>query len=279
MFKRKLLTAVALSVTALSAFAGKAEPLKPYTGVLPPAVQFVKNNGGLEVFKKFEAAAGLDGWVVREPSSGKDIILYSSKDGNVLIAGRLIDKNGKDLSALYAEANIPAPDYSVALTEFKAAPSVTVGNAKAKGELVVVFDANCGFCKAMHKLLAPAVDAGELKVHYVPVAILGADSDVKGAGILAAKNAKVALASAVDGHAETSNDAALLAKVRANTELMRKHGFNGTPVVMYSAKDKGEETVFVSPGVPSILEMFSRLGISGQVEKLKQDQALSRFVR
>lgn len=279
MFKRKLLAAVILSVTAVSAFAAKGEPLKPYTGKLPAALQFAKTQGGLEVFKKFPAAGGMDGWVVQDKSSGKDIIVYSSKDGEALIAGMMLDKNGKNLSGTYADEHIPAPDYSEALAAFKSAPNVLAGNPKAKAEMVVLFDVNCGFCKVMHKLLAPAISAGELKVHYVPVAILGADSDVKGAGLLAAKNGAAALDAATDGTAATSNDQALLSKVRANTELMKRYGFSGTPVVLYSAKTKGEDTVYVSPGVPAILEVFGRLGISGQVEKLKQNPELQRFVR
>lgn len=279
MFKRKLLAAVILSVTAVSAFAAKSAPLTPYTGKLPPALQFAKTQGGLEVFKKFPAAGGLDGWVVQDKSSGKDIIVYSTKDGEALIAGMMLDKNGKNLSGAYSDEHIPAPDYSEALTAFKSAPSVLVGSAKAKAEMVVLFDVNCGFCKVMHKLLAPAISAGELKVRYVPVAILGADSDTKGAGLLASKNAAASLDAATEGNADKSSDPALLNKVRANTELMKRYGFSGTPVVLYSAKAKGEDTVYVSPGVPAILEVFGRLGISGQVDKLKEDPQLERFVR
>lgn len=279
MFKRKLLAAVILSVTAVSAFAAKGEPLKPFEGKLPPALQFAKTKGGLEIFKKFPAAGGMDGWVVQDKSSGKDIIIYSSKDGEVLIAGMMLDKNGQNLSSAYSDEHIPEADYSAALAAFNAAPSVLTGNPKAKAEMVVVFDANCGFCKVMHKLVAPAVAAGELKVRYVPVAIMGADSDVKGAGLLASKNPAAVMHAATEGEAEISRDPALLSKVRANTELMQKYGFNGTPVVLYNAKVKGENTVYVSPGVPAILEVFGRLGISGQVDKLKQDPSLQRFVR
>lgn len=279
MFKRKLLTALVLSVAAVSAFAGAAETLTPYTGTLPPALQYAAANGGLVVFKKFPAAGNLDGWVVQDKASGKNIIIYSSKDGEALIAGMMLDKNGKNLSAAYAEANIPTQDYSAALADFKDAAQVVVGSPKAKAEMYLVFDANCGYCKLMHKLVTPAVEAGELKVHYVPVAILGADSDVKAAGILASRNPKDAVSGTVAGHAETSNDKALLAKVQANTGLMRKHGFNGTPVVLYKAKDAGEDTVFVSPGVPNIIEMFLHMGIDGKVEKLKQDPSLARYVQ
>lgn len=279
MFKIKMLTAIALTVAAMGAHA-KTEPLKPYTGTLPAALQFAKTAGGLEVFKKFPAAGGMDGWVIQDKASGKHVIVYSSKDGEAMVAGMMLDKGGKNLSQVYSEEHIPSPDYSEAMDDFvKDGASVVVGNPKAKAEILVVFDANCGYCKVMHKLVAPSVDAGELKVRYVPVAILGADSDTKGAGILAAKDPRESIEGAVSGRMATSTDKALLEKVKANTALMKKYGFSGTPVVLYRAKVKGEDTVFMSGGVPNINEMFGRLGISGQLEKLKQDQSLSRFVR
>lgn len=280
MIHRKVLSAVALTVIALGAHA-KGEQLKPYTGTLPAALQYAKTAGGLEVFKKFEAAGGLDGWVVQDKTSGKNLVVYASKDGEVLVAGMLVDKNGKNLSQAYSEEHIPAPDYSEVLSEItKDGASVLAGNPKAKAELTVLFDANCGFCKVLHKLVRPAIEAGELKVRYVPVAILGADSDTKGAGLLAAKNADEAATAAAEGKAAVSSDKALLAKVKKNTELMKKHGFGGTPVVLYQGKGpKGEDTVYVSNGVPAINEMFARLGISGQTDKLKSDPSLSRFLR
>lgn len=284
MIHRKLLTAVALAVAAFGAQA-KSEPLKPYTGTLPAALQYAKTAGGLEVFKKFPAAGGLDGWVVQDKASGKQLVVYSSKDGEVLVAGMMLDKAGKNLSQTYAEEHIPAPDYTEVMAEFmKDGASVLVGSPKAKAEIMVIFDANCGFCKAMHKLLHPAVEAGELRVRYVPVAILGADSDIKGAGLLAAKEADDAVTAAVEGKAAVSSDKALLDKVKKNTALMKKHGFGGTPVLLYQGKEPGkggkaEDTVFVSNGVPAMSELFARLGISGQVDKLKADPALARFLR
>lgn len=282
MLSPKFLTAVAMAAASLGVHA-KSEPLKPYTGPLPAALQYAKTAGGLEVFKKFPAAGGLEGWVVQDKSTGKQLVVYATKDGEALVAGMLMDKSGKNLSQVYAEEHIPAPDYSEVLSEFvKDSASVLVGNLKAKAEITVLFDANCGFCKVMHKLVQPAVEAGELKVRYVPVAILGADSDIKGAGLLAAKNPGEAMDAAAAGKATTSADKALVAKVKKNTDLMKKHGFSGTPVVLYQGKDpasKGEDTVFVSNGVPAVSELFGRLGISGQTEKLKNDPALARFLR
>lgn len=284
MFKSKLMAAAALSFFALAAHAAKVEPLTPYAGTLPPALQFAKTSGNLEIYKKFPAVGGLDGWVVEDKSSGKNVILYSTADGEGLVAGMLMDKSGKNLSAEYSETHIPEKDYSVALTEFKEAPHVSDGVDTAPAEMVIAFDPNCGYCKLMHKLVDPAVKAGELKVRYVPVAILGGDSGIKAAGLLASKNGPEALNKAVLGQAETSSDRALMAQVDANTQLMRKHGFNGTPAILYSVKNaNGDQTVYVSNGVPRLLEMFSRMGISGQIDKLKEaikvDPSLARYVQ
>lgn len=280
MFKRKLLAAFALSITAAGAFAaGSADALKPYTGELPSALKFAVSKGGLTVFKKFPAEGGLDGWVVQDKASGKDIIIYSTQNGKALIAGMMLDDNGNNLSAQYTAKYVPATDYSATLAAFKAAPSVEVGNPKAKAEIVVAFDANCGYCKLLHKLITPAVEAGNLKVRYVPVAILGADSAPKAAYILASKNPAQAMTNAMEGHGESLQDADLIAKVKANTMLMKNSSFNGTPAVLYMGTKDGQKTVFVSNGVPGITEMFDRLGIDGKLDKLKQDPQLARFIQ
>jgi len=72
----------------------------------------------------------------------------------------------------------------------------------------------------------------------------------------------------------------LQAKVKANTDVMRNHGFNGTPTVLYTAKDaKGVETDYVSNGLPNMLSLFKQLGINGQVEKLQADPKLKQYLR
>lgn len=280
---RSLFASVLLALAAAASFGAAAQTgaaLTPYKGELPVPLELAKKSGTLDVFKSFPAAGGLTGWLVQDKNAGKYLVVYTTADKEVLLAGMALDKTGANLTSLYAEKYVPQPDYSVALEEFtRYATTVVDGSPKAKAEITVIFDANCGYCKAMHKLVQPAVDAGELRVTYVPVAILGGDSDLKAAGILAAKSPSAALDAAVEGHAETSNDKALLAKVLANTALMKKHGFSGTPGVLYKGKKDGQETVFVANGVPNINDMFAKLGINGHVEKLRADPQLARFVR
>jgi thiol:disulfide interchange protein DsbG len=286
MFKRQLLSAAILSLAAASAFASadKVEPLTPYTGTLPPALKLASNmqgGNGLEVFKKFPAAGNLDGWVVQDKRSHKNIIVYTSKDGKVLIAGMMLDENGQNLSAQYTAANVPPaaePDYVAALSEFKSG-GVLVGNPKAKAEITVVFDANCHYCKDLEKVVAPAIDAGALRVNYVPVAILTPDSLTKGAAFLAAKDPKAAMAGIISGNAAVSNDQALSAKVMANTGIMKKYDFSGTPAVLYMGTDKGDKTVFTAGGVPNFVEMYKRLGLDDKLlQPAAQDPSLARYV-
>jgi thiol:disulfide interchange protein DsbG len=287
MFKRSLTAAMmAFALTATALAAQPAAPtklaageLQPFAGDMPAPLVFAKSSGALEVYKNFPAAGGLTGWLVQDKNAGKYLVVYTTKDASVLLAGMALDATGRNLTSIYAEQHVPQPDYSVAYAELNQSATVVVGNPKAKAAMTIIFDANCGFCKIMHKLVNPAVEAGELRVTYVPVAIMGADSDVKAAGMLASKNPGAAVHASTEGATEVSHDKTLLAKVAANTVLMKKHGFTGTPGVLYKAKVGGEETIYVSPGVPNITEMFSRMGISGQVEKLRANPELGRFLR
>lgn len=267
MLKRALVAIALLSSTVAMA------------ATLPPFLKTATESGQLQVLKDFKADLGLTGWVVKEPRNGQATIIFSNPEGYIF-SGMLLDKNGRNLTAKYAEEHVPKPDYTPAYKAFSAggeAAGVTVGSSTAKAEIVVLYDANCGFCKLLHKMVNPAVEAGELRVRYVPVAILGGDSDKKGAGLLAADNAKEAADAVVDGTAQLSTDKALLGKVANNTKLMQKYGFNGTPVVLY--KNKADDTLVVSPGLPSAVEMFGQLGISGQMDKLKADPALVKYLR
>lgn len=248
---------------------------------VPAVLQMAQTQGGLQIIKDFQAVGGLHGWVVKDKSS-QPAIVFTTADGSVLLAGMAMDTEGRNLTNVYATEHLPQPDYSPAFKAFApggTASGVTVGSAKAPAEITVLFDANCGYCKLMHKLVQPAIDAGELRVHYVPVAILSADSAPKGAGVLATKDAKGALDRIANGGpAELAHDKDLLAKVQANTGLMPQHGFNGTPAVLYKVRKGKDETLVVSPGLPAMASMFKALGISGQMEKLKADPALTQYL-
>lgn len=283
MKKINLITKTALTLAALTlstASQATTAPEAVFTGKLPTVLESLKSGGAMTVISDFKAAGGLDGWVVKDASSGKHVVVYTTADGEVMIAGLALNKEGVNLSAEYAEKYIPAEDYSVAFADFTTvADKITLGSADAKAELTVAYDANCGFCKIFHKIVEPSIKAGELRVNFVPVAILGGDSPQKAAGLLGAVDKEAAFDAIINnGVVERSNDSALISKVNNNTDLMRKNGFNGTPLVLYKAVVDGEETIFVSNGVPDTAQLFKNLGISGQIDELKKDPSLARFL-
>jgi len=274
--------ATTVSAAAFAQQPAKAKAKAEFDGTLPVVLENLKRTGGLTVHGTFDAVGGLTGWVIRETSSGKYGALYTTADGEVLISGLILDKNGTNLAKIYSDKHIPQPDMSLAYEDFaKNSNAVVLGSADAPAEIVVAFDANCTYCKLLHKLVHPAIEAGELRMRVVPVDILGGDSGIKGAGLLAASDLKAALQATTYGlgQIQRSSDPAVLSKVRANTDLMRKHGFNGTPLVLYQAGSGDEPTLMVSNGVPNIREMFERLGISGQLGSLKDDPALARYIQ
>lgn len=283
MFKFKALATVAFSLATLGAAHAQAnDNTDLYTGEIPSVLMGLKNVGaGLTVVKSFDAAGGLGGWVIQDGESGQHVVVYTTEDGEVMLAGLAIDRMGNNLSAEYTEKHVPAKDHSEAFEDFtKNSDSVVLGSEDAPVEVTVAYDSNCGFCKIFHKLVQPAIEAGEMRLRVVPVAILGSDSGPKGAAILESDDLQATMNAATYGIGVTqkSNNTAALAKVQANTELMRKHGFNGTPLVLYEVGDADESTIVIANGVPTMKPMFEVLGIDGQLDILKEDPSLARFI-
>lgn len=283
MLKRKVLAALILSSLFSAAIAADAPSAKAVPAKLPAALQNLQSSAGMTVLSSFPAISGLTGWVVRDAKGSDNTVVYTTADGDALLAGLLLDNSGKNMTASYAAEHLPKPDYAPAFKAFSAggeAAGVTVGAEKAKAEIIVAFDANCSYCHVLHRMLQPSVDAGDLRVRYVPVAILGADSAPKGAGMLATKDATALVSSiARGGNAEYSNDKDLLARVATNTKLMTKHGFNGTPVVLYKSRAGQDETMHIAHGLPAMLGMFKALNIPGHIEQLQADPSLAKFLR
>ncbi|MBK3780041.1 thiol:disulfide interchange protein DsbG [Paraburkholderia aspalathi] len=277
MLKKKLIgLAILASLGSAGAFAASAPAAASgteaaYSGPVPAVLQQAMIKGGLDLYKKFQAAGSLNGWVVKDRNSGKYVIVYTTTDDSVLLAGMALDTSGANLTNNYAQEYIPATDYSPAYKSFTTeATSVFWGSASAKAEVTVVMDPNCPFCQRFERMLKPAVDEGALRVRLVPVAFEAPDSGVKAAGLLATKNIKAYMDSdVVRGQVEQSSDAGLKAKVDANWSLMRKFGLNGTPAVFYMSGKGNSQTLNVSPGLPDMTEFFKKLGLDGYIAKAK----------
>ncbi|MCW7538439.1 thioredoxin fold domain-containing protein [Aquabacterium sp. A7-Y] len=121
---------------------------------------------------------------------------------------------------------------------------VQVGQMMAAHTVYVLFDPQCPHCATLWAEAKPLL--GKLKMVWIPVQLLGADSAPMGAAILASPQPVEAL----ERHEALVNqrvkltppqaDAASLAKVAANTELFKKLGAESVPVVYFRHAKTGQ---------------------------------------
>ncbi|MEX3983623.1 hypothetical protein AB4Y45_32095 [Paraburkholderia sp. EG287A] len=292
MLKKKLIGLSLLAALASTAAFAASAPVPAsgaealYTGPVPAVLQAAVTKGALDVYNTFPAADGLHGWVVRDRNSGKYVVVYTTPNNGVLLAGMALDVNGQNLTSVYAAKFAPATDYGPVYKQFTTqAASVVWGKPSAKAEVVIGMDPNCIFCQRTEHMLKPAVDDGALKVVLVPVGILGHDSPQRAAGLLVAKDVNAymdadVVAGEFTGNVPTSTDSGALAKVQANTQMFEKAGFSGTPAILYMSGTGKDQTLNVSPGVPNMTEMFTKLGLQKYIEKSKaQDPQFAQYFR
>lgn len=269
--KRTLLT---LSLVA-AATAAMAQPASTKPNEKLPGAIAVAVTGGLKLENSFKAPGGLQGWVL---SSGVDqnMVVYTSADGTVAIAGNMLDAKGTNLTKQHLEQFAPKPDYSKLWGELEKTTWVSEGakDGAAKSTIYVFEDANCSFCHLTWKALQPYQKAG-LQVRWVPVAFLNRTSYDKAAAVMSAIDPGAAFtARHVNfGAPSTSPEATpeQRAKVETNNKLMQSWGFRGTPAIVY--KD-AQGNVRTSAGMPSLGTLPTITGLPAQPNT---DPELARF--
>jgi thiol:disulfide interchange protein DsbG len=237
---------------------------------------FVKQ--GVKVEMKFPAASGMTGWVLS--SGGKFSIVYTAKDGKTMLAGELIDENGRNLTGEYSDKYLPKPDFAAAYSELEKTEYITEGAANNSKSLVYIFfDPNCPFCQLTWKALQPYEKVG-LQVRWVPLGYLGPTSMPKAIAIMSAADKTAAFRANEQrvGHgknppagftaADKPEIAAMLVK---NGELMQKFGMDGTPGIVW--KDKSGK-INIKSGMPRLAEIPAMTGLPEQKE---DDPDLARF--
>jgi len=244
----------------------------------PRAIQALINGSGVKVEKRFSAASGLTGWVVKH--QGGYALVFTTADGNTLINGTVIDARGRNLTAEYINKYIPKPDYKAAFNKLENTAYVTEGTQRDPKSVLYVFtDANCPYCHAAWKALQPYQDKG-LQVRWVPVAVLRPSSLDKAVAILAAKDREAAFRRDMEHFGQrvapttkvTPAERAKYKKVlQENVELMSEFGINGTPgIVWRDAKGK----ISIKRGMPKLSEIPTMTGLPHQANS---DPELARF--
>lgn len=242
-----------------------------------PAPILMAVGGGMKVEKQFDAAGGLTGWILSQ-GPGNNVVVFTTPDKQVAIAGNMLDAKGNNLTKQYLDEHSPQPNYSKMWGELEKSTWVAEGASgrNVKSTIYVFKDANCSFCHLAWKALQPYAKVG-LQIRWVPVAFLAPDSFDKGAAMIESKDVAKTLA---DMHANWGRrdlppapaaSASSRAKIEANNALMNKWGFRGTPATIY--KDKSG-TVKAVNGMPSLSELPN---ITGLPEQPQNDPALARF--
>lgn len=274
--KKKFLGIVfsaAILATTFTAHANEAAAVD--ASELPVPLQLALQ-GGLSVEKKFDAAGGLTGWIVSD-GPGRNMVVFTSADGEVAIAGTMLSAQGENLTEKYIEAHAPKIDYSKHWGQLEKSNYVVekTGKGKSKSVIYAFKDPNCGFCHLAWKALQPYVKDG-LEIRWIPVAFLREDSLNKAADMLTASDKVAAIREVNENFGKPvfkTRDVAddVRKKVEANNKLMAELGFRGTPAIIYKDAKGKVSTVEGMPRLSQLPEM------TGMPEKVHTDPELLRF--
>ena len=100
--KKQLLNYALIFILLTLASVSKAENID-----YPPVIQNLKDSNGFSIVKKFRAVSGLTGWVVKDGVKNQYSVIYSTQDGQSIVAGLLIDSKGNNLTKTYADKYLP----------------------------------------------------------------------------------------------------------------------------------------------------------------------------
>lgn len=249
---------IAVSVAACAAGrpAGPGPTTTPELALLVDRV----SEGRAHLVKRFDAPSGLVGVVVEgnEPG-GRQLIGWSTADGQHLLLGNLFSADAHDLTAEAYAAHIspPALGNDAFYNRVGQAPAVTQFPAGER-TLFIFADADCVYCRLLFQDIAPleaALAEASVRIRWVLVGTQSAESGRRGAAILEQGFAGLAFnALHYDdarhrGGIEGSNDRRLIEQVEANTRLMMQSGAasKATPTLVW----RSTRGVQVSVGAPT----------------------------
>ncbi|MEP1215909.1 MAG: thiol:disulfide interchange protein DsbG [Marinobacter sp.] len=239
----------ALLSTAVIATSAQAEDL-------PPAIQNLEQQG-VEVIESFEAPGGLTGYVGE--MRGRSLAFYLTPDGDHVIVGTMLDKDGNNLSEASIQELVVGPKFESAWPELEDSNWVRDGDKNADTVIYTFTDPNCPYCHRFRQQAAPWIDAGKVQLRHIMVGILKEDSLTKAATILGSEDPESAMqkhqTSFEQGGIEVDRKRVSAAhlEVKANNSLMQELGLQATPSTLYRGED-GKITMVQGLPNPQALE-------------------------
>jgi thiol:disulfide interchange protein DsbG len=152
---------------------------------------------------------------------------------------------GTPASAPGAQASLGPVKAQEAYQAASGTTGFTVGPLMAADAVIVFFDPQCPHCADLWAASQPLL--GKLKMVWVPVGFLRQSSTPQGALILSAKNPAAAmtehealLMSQKGGLPVPAEvNAEVIAKVKANTDVLQKLGADSVPFILYRNRKSG----------------------------------------
>lgn len=223
---------------------------------------------GFTIVGTFPSPGGLIAWAGY--MGQQPVALYATPDGKHVIAGTLLDADGKDVDHEVLEKVVSGPMTDGVWGQLENTRWLADGSDKAPRTVYVFTDPNCPYCNKFWSDARPWVDAGKVQLRHVIVGILTPTSPGKAAALLAGKNPAAALAAYERGQTAatakglasgrprplgdegmqplSSIPAAIQAQLDANEKTMAKLGLRATPAVVWR---DAKGAVQMRTGVPA----------------------------
>lgn len=156
-------------------------------------------------------------------------IVYVSSDGQYLIQGQIMDIDSRVNITDQAKSSIRQG----LLTDLNADEQITFAPEKAKYDLLVFTDLDCGYCRKLHSQIKGYNENG-IAIHYLafPRAGVGSASYDKFVSVWCAADQKAALTLAKNG--EDPEPQKCPNPIAEQYELGREVGVTGTPALVTS---------------------------------------------
>lgn len=182
----KMVTATALSMALISQATAQDQA---DNGVqdLPEEWQAFVEKEQLPVHKAFAVSDNISGLLLNW--EGETEMLYLVHNENLVLAGRLLTREGKQLTEEHETAHFWQNELNQVIDELDQNESLWLAEGNPDAPYIYIFDdLNCPYCNQQYESLKDLVDAGELQVRHVLVGILQDDSKVLAAKVLNAEN-------------------------------------------------------------------------------------------
>lgn len=236
----KVFLQTAVLSVVISSYATAAGAAGATAPAAPTKAELYLMSKGSQITQAFPSQSGLKAIVVDNGTQKR--LFYVTPDGEGLVAGLVFDSTGANVtSADMSRAGVSDVGGAAAATPSQldaiwqqAGQAAWIEEGKGGPLVYVFFDPNCPYCHRLWGNMRQAVQAGEVTVRWLPVAILAESSKGMAAAIYNAPAPSEKLGAMVNWQMqpETISKEVNL-NLSRNLLLMRDTGQTGVPVIVY----------------------------------------------